>query len=176
MPEGTGWYGTKEEGELTRERMMRNLPKYGELCAKLEQTLWKWVVKDYKTGTETDCQPDHPKARRVRRKQWLRGLDGRKLYVRHDHAALNTLLQSAGSIVVKAATVYARKAIKNRKLDAKQVGHFHDEVQYECRDEATAKLVGELFIQGIKWAEQRMSIRCPLDGEYKIGRNWAECH
>lgn len=32
---------------------------------------------------------------------WLRGLDGRKVYVRSEHAALNTLLQSAGAIICK---------------------------------------------------------------------------
>jgi DNA polymerase-1 len=35
------------------------------------------------------------------RKGWLRTLDGRRVYVRSDHAALNTLLQCAGAIICK---------------------------------------------------------------------------
>jgi len=35
----------------------------------------------------------------------LPGLDGRRLHVRSDHAALNTLLQSAGAVVMKQALV-----------------------------------------------------------------------
>jgi DNA polymerase-1 len=37
---------------------------------------------------------------------WVRSLDGRKIRIRSEHAALNTLLQGAGAIVMKKALVY----------------------------------------------------------------------
>ena len=39
----------------------------------------------------------------VAQKRWLRGLDQRKILIRHPHAALNTLLQGAGACVMKKA-------------------------------------------------------------------------
>ena len=41
----------------------------------------------------------------VKSRGYLKGIDGRFLHVRSDHAALNTLLQSAGALVVKYATI-----------------------------------------------------------------------
>src|SRR3546814_2016536 len=35
------------------------------------------------------------------KKGWLKGLDGRKIPVRSEHAALNSLLQSAGAVICK---------------------------------------------------------------------------
>ena len=39
-------------------------------------------------------------------KGYLKALDGRKLYIRSEHSALNTLLQGAGAIVMKQAVDY----------------------------------------------------------------------
>jgi DNA polymerase-1 len=105
----------------------------------------------------------------------LPGLDGRQLQVRSAHAALNTLLQSAGAIVMKQALVLLDKAIRNNKLDAKFVANVHDEWQIEC-SELDADLVGELAVSSIKEAGQVLGLRCPLDGEYKKGKTWAQTH
>ena len=40
---------------------------------------------------------------RAASKKYLKGIDGRKLYIRNAHSALNTLLQGAGAIVMKKA-------------------------------------------------------------------------
>ena len=159
-----GYAGVESEGALCRERFMRNLPKYGRLMERIEETLFEVTIR----GGE--------RHRGKRKRSWLLGLDGRMLYVRHDHAALNTLLQSAGSIVVKAATVYADKAITRRAIPARQVIHMHDEAQFEGKTQEAAQAAGDMFVQGIKWAATKYSVRCPLDGEVKTGRNWAECH
>lgn len=42
---------------------------------------------------------------RAAKKGYIKGIDGRKLIVRSEHAALNTLLQSAGAIVMKKALI-----------------------------------------------------------------------
>ena len=105
----------------------------------------------------------------------LPGLDGRQLQVRSTHAALNTLLQSAGAIVMKQALILLDKAIKNTQLNAQFVANVHDEWQIECND-ADADLVGELAVSSIKEAGQLLGLRCPLDGEYKKGKTWAHTH
>ena len=42
--------------------------------------------------------------------------------------------------------------------------------------ESKTKEFGELAVQSIIQAGKDLKIRCPLDGEYKIGNNWAETH
>jgi DNA polymerase I-like protein with 3'-5' exonuclease and polymerase domains len=105
----------------------------------------------------------------------LPGLDGRRLFIRSSHAALNTLLQGAGAIVMKQALVLLNKAIKNAQLDAKFVVNVHDEFQLEVKEEH-AQRVGELAVDSIRKAGVALGLRCPLDGEYKIGDNWCQTH
>jgi len=37
-------------------------------------------------------------------------------------------------------------------------------------------LVGQAGVQSIKAVKDIFNLRCPLDGEYKIGNNWSETH
>jgi DNA polymerase-1 len=105
----------------------------------------------------------------------IRGLDGRQLQVRSAHAALNTLLQSAGAIVMKKGLVLLDEKIKKLKLQAQFVANIHDEWQIEC-SEVDADLVGDLAVSSIKEAGKLLKLRCPLDGEYKKGKTWANTH
>lgn len=109
---------------------------------------------------------------------YLVGLDGRRLKVRSAHSALNTLLQSAGALLVKKATVlWYRKLSSKYKTpeDFALVLHVHDEIQAEARPEL-AQEVGETFVWAIQEAGRLWNFRCPLNGEFKIGNNWAETH
>jgi DNA polymerase I-like protein with 3'-5' exonuclease and polymerase domains len=60
-------------------------------------------------------------------------------------------------------------------LDYKFVGNIHDEWQIEVR-ECQANRVGQLAVESIIDAGTYFGMRCPLDGEYKIGENWSETH
>jgi len=105
----------------------------------------------------------------------LPGLDGRRIFIRSEHAALNTLLQGAGAIVMKKALVLLDEQIRKHKLEAKFVANVHDEFQIEAL-EKDAQKVGELAVDSIKKAGIMLNLRCPLDGEYKIGHNWCQTH
>ncbi len=115
------------------------------------------------------------KVERLSEQGTLPGLDGRKLQVRSAHAALNTLLQSAGAIVMKQGLVLLSKKIQEQKLDANFVANVHDEWQIECSQE-DADAVGRLAVSSIKEAGEVLGLRCPLDGEYKKGTTWAQTH
>ena len=108
-------------------------------------------------------------------KGYLTGLDGRKLIIRSDHAALNTLLQSAGAIVMKKALTLLNKYAKIYNIDFKFVGNIHDEFQVEVKDTQADKF-GWLAVECIKAAGIKFNLKCPLDGEFKIGTTWAETH
>jgi DNA polymerase I-like protein with 3'-5' exonuclease and polymerase domains len=108
-------------------------------------------------------------------KGFVPGLDGRKIWVRSEHAALNSLLQGAGAIVMKKALVIFDGKIKANDWDVKLVANVHDEFQFECSTDI-ADEVGKAAVQSIREAGVAYNLRCPLDGEYKIGRNWRETH
>tara|TARA_R110000803_G_scaffold149677_1_gene215112 strand:- start:193 stop:1956 length:1764 start_codon:yes stop_codon:yes gene_type:complete len=101
----------------------------------------------------------------------LRGLDGRPLWVRSEHSALNLLLQSCGAILIKTAW-----SLFDLPEGAHTVMQVHDEWQIECPTEACAIEVGQHVVECIKLAGEQLKLRCPLDGSYHIGENWNETH
>ena len=106
---------------------------------------------------------------------YLRGLDGRRLWVRSEHAALNTLLQGAGAVVMKKALAIFVDFAPKWNLTYKLLGSIHDEYQIEAPTDQ-AETVGWLMVESIKAAGVAFDLKCPLDGEYKVGNNWAETH
>ena len=115
------------------------------------------------------------RVQRASAKKYLKGLDGRKLYVRNQHSALNTLLQGAGAIVMKKALVILDDVLKLNNIEYKFVANIHDEWQIEVK-ESQADFVGGLAVDSIVKAGEYFNLRCPLDGEYKTGVNWSETH
>jgi len=138
--------GNADSGKELRQRFFDNLPSFKTL-------------KD--------------RVGRASSKGWVKGLDGRKLFIRSEHAALNTLLQGAGAIVMKQALVLFERKLKF--LDAKFVCNVHDEWQLEVKEDIADK-IGQLGVEAIREAGAVLKLRCELDGEYKIGNNWAETH
>lgn len=138
-----------KEGQELKSRFLQNTPSLKELREKVGR-----VAKN--TGT-------------------LPGLDGRRLQVRSDHAALNTLLQSAGAIVMKQAVVLLDESLSKFGIDYKFVANVHDEWQIEV-EESYADMVGKIGAQSIENAGKVLEMRCPLAGEYKVGNSWKETH
>ena len=139
--------GGKRTGEKLRKSFFDNLPSFATLRNKVART-----------ATE---------------RSYLKGLDGRKIPIRSEHSALNTLLQGAGAIVMKQAVVLLNDKIKD--LDAHFVANVHDEWQIEVREDL-ADTVGKLGVEAIIEAGKVLKLKCPLDGEYKVGDNWSETH
>lgn len=115
------------------------------------------------------------KVEKIAEKGSIPGLDGRRLQIRSPHAALNTLLQSAGAIIAKKWMVLARANLRKAKVPYKQVAFVHDELQIEVA-EKYADQVGTIMVSSAAQAGVELGFRCPVGAEYKVGRNWAECH
>ena len=115
------------------------------------------------------------RVQRLSTKGSLPGLDGRRVMVRSEHAALNTLLQSAGAIVMKKALVIAAAKLDAYGYPYRLVAQVHDEFQIEVPDDY-AQRVGVVFRNAIRQAGRELNLRCPLDGEYQVGSSWAETH
>jgi len=134
----------------------------------------KMLINSFLKNTPA-LQKLRDKVERLAVKEWLPGLDGRRLLVRSQHAALNTLLQGAGAVVMKQALILLHRKLIGGKLNAKFVANVHDEWQLETTPE-DAETVGHLAVQSIRQAGIRLRLRCPLDGEFKVGTNWAATH
>ena len=103
------------------------------------------------------------------------GLDGRRVYVRSEHAALNTLLQSAGAIVMKKALCLLDEYATTWNIDYNFIGNIHDEIQTEVREEE-AEVFGRLATSCVEAAGLFYKLNCPLAGEYQVGSNWSDTH
>lgn len=121
-------------------------------------------------------------AQEAAKRGWLLGLDGRRIHLRRDirgrvqvHKALNTLLQTAGAVVMKHSVVLLDQYIREEGLSSKKVIDMHDEAQFECIPEE-AHRHGELAVKSIREAGILLNLNCPLDAEYKIGTNWSQTH
>ena len=96
--------GSANEGRKLIDKFLKNMPKFNKLR--------KDIGAVAASGT-------------------IRGLDGRMLHIRHEHAALNTLLQGAGAVVCKQWLVEMDRMIWEHGIDAKLVASVHDEYQFE---------------------------------------------
>lgn len=115
------------------------------------------------------------RVQRAATKKYLKALDGRKIYIRNAHASLNSLLQGAGAIVMKQALTLADKWATCNNIDYKFVANIHDEWQVEVKEEY-ADFFGDMAVKSIVESGKHFNLRCPLDGEYKVGGNWSETH
>ena len=115
-------------------------------------------------------------------KGWLSGLDGRRVYVRSQHAALNTLLQSAGALICKRWLIELEDLCKAQGLVHGWHGDYafcawvHDEVQIACRNAAVARQIGGLCQEAMTLTEKAFSFRCQLASDHAIGTTWADTH
>ena len=106
---------------------------------------------------------------------WLKGLDGRRIEVRSEHAALNTLLQCAGAVLMKRALVIATNEAKGAGLEFQWVGNIHDEFQAEVREDH-AEQFAVIAATSVRQAGEYYNLRCPTKGTSVVGDNWGETH
>lgn len=143
----------KQMGGKLRKAFLEGLPAMGKLVGRV-----KAVAKE---------------------RGYLRGLDGRRLSVRSQHAALNTLLQSAGAVQMKRALCIFDESMQAAGLvpgvDYEFVANVHDEWQLEV-EKQHADLVLHLGKEAIRLAGESFNFACPLAGSGDIGLTWADTH
>ena len=108
-------------------------------------------------------------------KGFVPGLDGRKIWVRSEHSAVNSLLQGAGAVVMKQALVLLDEKLRKNKVWYGFCANVHDEWQIETK-EKDGELVGNLAVQSIQEAGILLGLRCPVSGEFNIGKTWRDTH
>ena len=156
--------GDAKDGKRLKRSFLKMTPAIASLRKKIEETLAETV---------------HGRVTKWKRR-FLKGLDGRHLYVRSLHSALNLLLQSAGALVCKKWIVVLEERLVALGLDHGKDFQFmawvHDEVQVACRNQEIAEVVVKEAQEAMRIAQAYYSFRVQLDTEGKIGKNWSECH
>lgn len=123
-----------------------------------------------------DCKAQH------KERGYVMGLDGRKIFTRSEHAALNTLLQGAGAIICKQWIVEVERLALNAGYKHGPDGDFmycawvHDELQIACRTREVAEHFGELAQTAMRNVQQMFNFSCQLDTDFNIGSSWKETH
>lgn len=147
--------GTSGDGKRLKGKFLRSLPALGRLSEAVKEAA---------------------------KRGYLIGLDGRRLHIRSSHAALNTLLQSAGALVCKKWLVILEEELQSAGLKHGWEGDYafcawsHDEVQIACRTPDIATTVANLATSCVPKAGEYFNFRCPLAGEAKMGVTWHDTH
>ena len=115
---------------------------------------------------------------RLHRKQgWLPSVDLRPILSESEHSALNTLLQSAGGIVMKYALMIFFK--KNYGLISmgyiKLCANVHDEWQMSVHPD-WVEYAKQDAVEAIVHAGLYLKLRCPLKGNADVGASWKDTH
>lgn len=115
----------------------------------------------------------------IQNRGYLKGLDGRELYVRSAYKGLNLLLQSAGAIIMKRVGIEIYERITHEGyvygVDWCQNAFVHDEYQISVMSHCLNQ-VREIVLGCYPAAGQFLNFRCPIEGDVKIGVNWHETH
>ena len=116
---------------------------------------------------------------RVRTNNRLRGLDGRPIFCRAEHASLNYLLQSAGAILSKRWLVIGQDMLDEAGLtydrDYTRCAYVHDEQQFSVIP-TEADTVARLLEQAALRAGEYYNFRVPITAAADVGANWAATH
>jgi len=160
--------GTMSTGEKVRRALYVANPGLEDTIAELEEE-WrsnaktrtnKWGKLEYYDG-------------------WIRGLDGRPIFIDSPHKIFVYMLQSDEAITMATAYVFLYDWLEQEGLewgkDWAYVCWYHDEYQIECDPQHTPR-IKFLAEQAINAAGEHYNLYIPQIGEAEVGKNWAETH
>lgn len=140
--------GTAKDGKRLKTQFLKNLP----------------ALKKLKEGVTLAAQ-----------RGWVKSIDGSRIRIRSEHAALNFLLQSAGAIVMKKWLVIVAEQADKEGLRWNPVGNIHDEGQFEVHEEDVVRFC-QICEDSMNKAGEALGFRCRIDGEAMVGDSWAATH
>lgn len=146
----------KALGEELRKRLMVRIPAMGQVV--------KAVQREAKRG-------------------YVDGMDGRLLYVRSKHAALNTKLQGCAASLAKQWCVLFEQMCEDDGLVSGWNGDFailawiHDELQAAVRDDPKIiEICRRNVIAAASEAGKILNFRGAIDIDVKFGKTWSDTH
>ena len=140
--------GNAKDGQKLMDNFYKNTPKLAELSEKVQ---------------------------RLASRGHIRALDGRRIAIRSQHAALNSLLQSCGAVIAKQWVVEVHKLMRANGMTFRQVAVVHDEIQASVPKDQAVK-VGELMVEAALKAGETLKFRLPVAADYAMGSSWLDTH
>lgn len=159
--------GGKAEGGKVREALLSVSPGFLRLVESLKaewrsnakKRINKWRKVEYYNG-------------------WVKGLDGRPIFIASEHAILVYVLQSDEAIMMSVAYCLFADALEKKYTWGEDYGivcWYHDEYTVECKPELTEE-ISRIAEQCIVRAGEYLKISCPHAGEAGVGDNWYDIH
>ena len=111
----------------------------------------------------------------VAKKNTITLLDGREVPCRAKHKALNVQIQGDGAVIMKLAQTKLSKSLEKFKHRVAFMATVHDEWQLECEPDI-ADEVGRLGVDAIIDAGFDLGCTVQMNGDYRVGKNWSQCH
>jgi hypothetical protein len=116
---------------------------------------------------------------KVRSAGRLRGLDGRPIFCRAEHAALNFLLQSSGAILSKRWVVAGQDMLDSAGLtydiDYTRCAYVHDEQQFSVVP-AEVDRFKQILVASAPEAGRYYNFRVPITAAADHGESWGDTH
>ena len=110
-------------------------------------------------------------------------IDGRELYSRSPHSALNLLLQGSAGVVAKKWMINyhdlaAQYGLTNgRGKDFYQQAYIHDEFQVACIDDPVKiDLLKKALTEGAAMVTQQFNTAIPIRADATYGQSWHQTH
>jgi DNA polymerase-1 len=115
------------------------------------------------------------------RRKYIVGLDGRRLFVRSKHAALNTDLQGMGATIANWWIIIIEEKLIEAGLVYGWDGDYtfcawvHDEVQIACRIGLEEQIM-KICIDAAAECGVELGFSLPVEASASHGINWSETH
>lgn len=110
---------------------------------------------------------------------YVKAIDGRLLYSRSPHSALNLLLQGSAGIIAKQWMVNYNNIAKEKGLifglDYWQSAYIHDEFQCTCLEEHVETLK-QALIDGASKVTADFKVNIPIKADAISGSTWSDTH
>lgn len=110
-------------------------------------------------------------------------IDGRELFSRSPHSALNLLLQGSAGVIAKQWMVnYHQLAISSGLINSRfgdfyQQAYVHDEFQVACiNDESKIEILRQSLRDGASKVTTDFNMRIPIKADAGFGKSWADTH
>lgn len=105
------------------------------------------------------------------------GIDGRLVKADSEHKMIGMYLQNMESVLMKYAWIDWYDNLIRQGIDFRPVNWVHDEWVTETgSSKEVACFIGQTQSDSIRRIGEDFKLRCPMGGEYKVGKNWLEVH
>ncbi len=146
-----GTHLTAKQGQELKEAMIASIPGFNEYIKALQREL------------ETCGR--------------IKLCDGTPILVSSPHMVIPYKLQGDESRLMKRAMIYVDQEINRQRLrdHVFKVADIHDEWQYKVRNKYVEQFVA-LALPCFRRAGESFGYNLPIDGDFKVGKTWAETH